>query len=244
MSTRWCAANCAASTTTRAPRRWATATTSATGSSSPVTLLAPVIATSAWRVRTAASAASMTSGTSPARGGVGDVDDGMTAPRQQVGVMLEIERDDRRVVGQGAGEQVQRIGGVARPHHHVVAAGADEAADAPTRRVECVAADGRGEAGAAMHAGVPRQEGGDRVGDGAQWRRTGRMVEVDKPSGSRRDHRNLQVGTDHVGQRARDGGIGEHGHERAPDSDRHRRADAPIRRRAVRTSEPGRRGRA
>ena len=51
------------------------------------------------------------------------------APRQQRRVVLGGEDDDRGVAGQAAGEEVDRVGGVAGEDDDVVLAGADEAGD-------------------------------------------------------------------------------------------------------------------
>ena len=62
-------------------------------------------------------------------------------------------------------------------------------------------ADRRGVPGAAMHAGVERQQLGHLIGDGAQRRGAGGVVQVDVPGGSAVHERDRQVRADDLGQR-------------------------------------------
>src|SRR3954447_18261065 len=108
MSTRRCGASCAASSTTRAPAAWAISTTSAIGSTSPVTLEAPVTATNAaGRARGGGGrgAGAEGGGERRERGGHRGARGHHAArsPRQQLGVVLDVEAHD--LAGHGGGQQ-------------------------------------------------------------------------------------------------------------------------------------------
>ena len=123
------------------------------------------------------------------------------APREQIGVMLEIECEHRGTGRQGVGEQVQRVGGVAGEDDGVVGPCTDE----PAHRLACVlerfAADGRCEPGAAVHAAVPGQERVDGVGDDLQRRCARGVVEMHESSVPAGHERNFEVPPDDVEQR-------------------------------------------
>ena len=118
-----CGASCAASTSTGTPRSWAASMIVVDGGIQPVTLDAPVIASS--RGRGPSSSAAATASASKVPVGVAlDVAAARDArPRQQVGVVLDDGGDDD-VVGlepQPVGEVVDRLGGVAADDGDVVA---------------------------------------------------------------------------------------------------------------------------
>ena len=124
-------------------------------------------------------------------------------PRQQVGVVLDVEVDHAagRVIRHRGREQVESVGGVAGEDHHVVAAGVDEPGDLGPGALVGAGADGGRVAGAAVHAGVERQQLGHPVGDGPQGRGAGGVVEVDVTGGTAAHERNHHVAADDLGQR-------------------------------------------
>ncbi len=109
------------------------AATRAMGSTSPVTLDAPVTATSA-----AGRAAQLRREGVERRGDGGPPGhDPPLAPRQQVGVVLDVEADD--LAGHRARQQVEGVGGVAGEHDDVVGPGAEERPDRASRAASSTA---------------------------------------------------------------------------------------------------------
>jgi hypothetical protein len=114
-----------------------------------------------------------------------DVDDpqpGVPPPGQQVGVVLHGRGDDDVVLGEAEaeGQQVERLGGVAREEGEVRArVAADEAHHDLARLLVPLARELRADAGAPVHARVPGEELLDRSGDGHRGRAGGGGVEVD-----------------------------------------------------------------
>ena len=101
------------------------------------------------------------------------------------------------------GEQVQRVGGVAGEHHHVVLGpGADELADRGARGFQQRGADLGGVARAAVHRGVVGQQLGDVGGHGAQSRRAGGEIEVGVRHVPTCDQRHPEVVAHHRGELA------------------------------------------
>ena len=123
------------------------------GSTSPVTLDAPVTATQRRRGRRAGRASSAARVSATVRGRGQRPVRRARPPRQQVGVVLDVEAQ-RRLAGHGGGQQVQRVGGVAGEHHDVVGPGPDELADRARAPLQQRGADLRGVARAAVHARV------------------------------------------------------------------------------------------
>ena len=140
MSMARCGASCAASTLMIAPCACASRAIAATGMTSPVTLLAPVTATTAMRPPPARSAASIDSSSAAGDGGGGRCSHRPEpTPRQHVGVVLHLGGQHRGAVGnaQARGQVVDRVRGVADEHDRIAVAGADEGAPptaAPPRR--------------------------------------------------------------------------------------------------------------
>ena len=127
-------------------------------------------------------------------------------PRQQVGVVLDVQVEDFPGVvvvhhGQAARQQVQRIGGVPREDYGVVRAAANEVADDVPGIFVDGGADLRGVAGAAVHAGVERQDLVEVGRDDGQ-RRCGRpVVEVGVADVAALDQRGLDFSAGHCRQR-------------------------------------------
>ncbi|MDQ0820253.1 hypothetical protein QFZ69_001132 [Arthrobacter sp. V1I7] len=97
------------------------------------------------------------------RGGGHDAAVRHRLPWQQVGVVFDIEVEDLAGVPavfdrQAAGQQVQRVGGVAGEDHGVVGTSADKLTDDVAGVLVDRRADLRGVAGAAVDAGVVRQD--------------------------------------------------------------------------------------
>ena len=124
------------------------------------------------------------------------------APRQQVGVVLDVQAHD--VAGHGARQEVERVGGVAAEHDDVVGPRAEERADRAARRLQHPGAHLRGVARAAVDAGVVRQEPRDVRGDVLQSRRAGGEIEVGVGRVAAGDERHAQVGAHDGGQAAID----------------------------------------
>ncbi len=139
-------------------------------------------------------------------------------PWQEVRVVLARERQHRRAGRQRAGQEVERVGRVAREQHEIVLARSDEAARHLTRPRVRLGAHQRGVSGSPVHAAVVGQQLRDRVGDLPQRRRGRRVVEI------------------RIGHPTRP--------RRAGPADHHRRAPAGCRQRrcwrasALRTCEP------
>ncbi len=131
-------------------------------------------------------------------------------------MVLDVQPQDR--AGHAAGQQVQRVGGVAGEHHDVVVAGADEPGHGLPGPLQHSGADLRGVPGAAVHARVVRQQRGDVVGHRGERGRAGGEVEVGVAHPLARDERDPQVGTGHAGERgrARIGTGGQHSSHRGP----------------------------
>ena len=121
---RW-GANCAASTATRAPRSWANATTAERGTTSPVTLEAPVMASRAPG-RSSRACSNRASGLAPRWRPSSDATVEVALPREQVGVVLDVQVDDLAAGGHGTHQQVEPVGGIAGEDDDVIGAGADE----------------------------------------------------------------------------------------------------------------------
>ena len=206
MSTRRCGASCAASTSDPGAARVGDLRPArAIGSTSPVTLDAPVIASSAGRARRAARRRAGGPSPSTVSRRLGTTRCAASLPGQQVGVVLDVE--DHDVAGHGRrGQQVQRVGGVAGEDHRRRRRGA------PTNSRDHVAgalvaggADLRGVAGAAVHAGVVRQQ---VLRPGAvTCARAGalaRVVEVGVRAGAAVGERDGQSGAGDLGERGVD----------------------------------------
>jgi hypothetical protein len=136
-------------------------------------------------------------------------------PGQQGRVVLEVEPQHRP--GDAPGQQVQRVGGVAGEHHDVVLAGPDERGDGVAAALDDGGAHLRGVPGAAVHAGVVRQQFGHVVGDRAQGRGARRQVEVGRAHPLPGDEGDPQVGPHQVGQGGGAGGGQHSGHGSPPD---------------------------
>ena len=196
-----CGASCAASTATRAPCRWATATISASGNVSPVTLLAAVTATSAFAVARARSAASNTPATSSTAAGASRC---TTVPARHGNRLAWCSMSSVNTVVSGGSAPASRLSASV-----VLRVNTTWSSGRPPRNertsvrgmLERFVAHRRREAGATVHAAVPRQQLGDGVGDHAQRRCAGRVVEVHgrrRPAGDERDVRRC---SDHLQQR-------------------------------------------
>ena len=120
------------------------------------------------------------------------------APGQEVRVVLDVEAD--HPARHAPGQQVQRVGGVAGEHGDVAGPRPDEPRHLTARLLQDRGAHLRGVAGAAVHAGVVRQQRRDVRGDVLQRGCAGGEVEVgvgDIPAG---DERDAQIGADHTGK--------------------------------------------
>ena len=115
--------------------------------------------------------------------------------------MLHLRGEDHLpVVDRHAARQVvEGVGGVAHDHGDVVWPGADERADPFPRGLVHGGGNPRGEARAAVHAGIPRE----RLGHGIRHRLHGggtrRVVEIDVPTGAPGTERYLEVRVDERG---------------------------------------------
>ena len=196
---RW-AVSWAASTRIRPPAAWTRAARSCTGGTTPVTLEAPVTASSAtrpaWRAsrRSRSSSSSVPSGRAPTA-----TVRGPGPPREVVGVVLEPGGEHHRVRldGQRARQQVDRVGRVP-PEHHDVPLGVrpHEVAHHPPGLLVGRGAGPGLVARAAVHAGVQGQERRHRVRHRPQGRRRRRVVEVHVGDPAAPQHRDGLVDAD------------------------------------------------
>ena len=127
-------------------------------------------------------------------------------PGQEVGVVLDVEVEHLAGVhaaddGQAAGQQVQRIGGVPGEDHRIVRAAAHEIADNGAGVLVDRGADLGGIAGAAVDAGVERQDFVEVGRDHGQGGRRGAVVQVGVADVAALDQRRLDLGAGHRGQR-------------------------------------------
>ena len=127
-------------------------------------------------------------------------------PRQQVGVVFDVEVEHFAGVhavddGQAAGQQVQGIGGVPGEDHRIVRAAAHEIADNGAGVLVDRGADLGGVAGAAVDAGVERQDLVEVGRDDGQRRGRGAVVQVRVADVAALDERRLDLGAGHCGQR-------------------------------------------
>ncbi|GAA4996178.1 hypothetical protein GCM10025734_27620 [Kitasatospora paranensis] len=105
-------------------------------------------------------------------------------------MVLGLEGEDPGAGGDGAGEQVERVGGGAGEHHLVVLAQVEEVGDGAAALLEQIGGELREVAGAAVHAAVVGGVGGDVVPDPLQGGGAGRVVEggvADLLAGGERD---------------------------------------------------------
>ena len=127
-------------------------------------------------------------------------------PGQEVGVVFDVEVEHLAGVhavddGQAAGQQVQRIGGVPGEDHRIVRAAAHEVADNGAGVLVDRGADLGGIAGAAVDAGVERQDFVEVGRDHGQGRGRGAVVQVGVADVAALDQRCLDLGAGHRGQR-------------------------------------------
>jgi len=132
-------------------------------------------------------------------------------PGQQVRVVLDVQA--QHPAGDGGGQQVQRVRGVAGEHHDVRRARPDELADALPRPLQQRGADLREVARTPVHAREQRQDVGDVRRDRLQGGGAGREVEVGVLGRAAGDQRHPCAGPDRTRQ-GRDGAI---------EGERHRR---------------------
>ncbi|CAM4525744.1 hypothetical protein NONI108955_43310 [Nocardia ninae] len=112
-------------------------------------------------------------------------------PGQEVRVVLDIEHHG--VTGHAGREQVQRVGGVAGEHHHLIVGRVEEPGDRTAGRLVALGGDPRRVARAAVHARVERQQLLYPVGDLRQCGRAGGVVEVGVGGRPALDERHLKV---------------------------------------------------
>ena len=120
----------------------------------------------------------------------------MRPPGQQVRVMLHRRAEHTAARGDRRGEHVERLGGVAHQHHHVVVIRVDEVGHRGARALVGSARDLRAVAGAPMDARVPRHEALDGLVHRRERGRARRVVEIDRCAVAPLDHRNPLVRTD------------------------------------------------
>ena len=228
MSIGRCGASCAASTTSRAPYRCAIAASRSSGQTSPVTLDAPVSATMPKRRRAPRNACSHGLAQRVGRRREREQLQVVAPPGEHVGVVLDGAPEDPRARGQRRRQHVDRLRRVAHQDDVVVARGADEGAHVVAGTLERLRRDLRLGAAAAVHAAVPRHEGGHGVPHLGQRGRARRVVEVGVPARAAVGAHDVDVGAEQAHVRTRGRGAGVDGHHARDD-----RASRPDRIRPI-----------